>query len=54
MANLAEGGRDTATAVAPLVPPPYKLPSQGGQYALSMVKLLELAGKDTRMGRGQS
>ena len=54
---MDEYGHDEGTLlpiVAPLVPSPtrdMRLPS--GRPVLPMVKLFEIATKDTRMGRGQ-
>ncbi|MBA2672024.1 MAG: hypothetical protein H0U67_16770 [Gemmatimonadetes bacterium] len=50
MADLDEYGRDEGT-ILDVMPRPFRLPS--GRLAMTMTKLAELAGKDTRMGRGQ-
>lgn len=45
---LDEGGRDSST-LPPTVPTPLQQPN--GRLSVTMAKLLEYAGRDTRMGR---
>ena len=48
MPTLDEYGQDESL-ILPVMPTPFRLPS--GRLALTMVQLIERAGKDPRMGR---